>query len=75
VTPAYRQVVDLADFGRSRFPLSGGGGSSGIPGHPRYDDCIDEYRAGVSRPLLYSRAAVDAASSDTTVILPVGQCE
>ncbi|MBT5774185.1 MAG: penicillin acylase family protein [Dehalococcoidia bacterium] len=73
VTPAYRQVIDLADFDRSRFQLSTG--SSGIPGHPRYDDCIDEYRAGVSRPLLYTRAAVDAATTDTTVIVPVGQGE
>ena len=73
VTPAYRQVIDLADFDRSRFQLSTGG--SGIPGHPRYDDCIDEYRAGQSRPLLYSRAAVEAATTETTVIVPAGQAE
>ena len=73
VTPAYRQVIDLANFDRSRFQLSTG--SSGIPGHPRYDDCIDEYRAGQSRPLLYSRAAVEAVATDATVIVPVGQAE
>jgi penicillin G amidase len=73
VTPAYRQVIDLADFDRSRFQLSTGG--SGIPGHPRYDDCIDEYRAGESRPLLYSRTAVEAANTETTVIVPAGQAE
>jgi acyl-homoserine lactone acylase PvdQ len=73
VTPVYRQGIYLADFDRSRFRLSTG--SSGIPGHPRYDDCIDEYRAGVSRPLLYTRATVETASSDTSTIVPVGQAE
>ena len=73
VTPAYRQVIDLADFDRSRFQLSTG--ISGIPGHPRYDDCIEEYRGGRSRPLLYSRAAIEAAAEGTTVIVPAEQPE
>lgn len=55
--PAYRQVIDLADFDRSTFLLLGG--NSGIPGHERYDDMIDEYFAGEQRPLLYSAAAID----------------
>jgi len=58
-TPSYRQVIDLADFDRSRFQIPSG--NSGIPGHPRYDDCTREYLAGEMRPLLTSRAAVDAA--------------
>ena len=56
---AYRQVIDLADFDRSTYQLMTG--ASGIPGHPRYDDCIPEYLAGRSRPLLYSRPAIEAA--------------
>ena len=48
-TPAYRQVIDLADPDRSRFILPAG--NSGIPGHPRYDDCIDDYLAGRRYPL------------------------
>ena len=54
---AYRQVIDLADLDRSTFQIPAG--NSGIPGHPRYDDCIEEYLDGRSRPLLYSREAVE----------------
>lgn len=56
ILPGYRQVIDLADFDRSVFQLSTG--SSGIPGHPRYGDCVTEFRSGRYRPLLYSREAV-----------------
>jgi penicillin amidase len=58
VLPSYRQVIDLAAPDRSLFQLATG--NSGIPGHPRYDDCIAEFRAGLHRPLLYTRAAVAA---------------
>ncbi len=56
--PGYRQVIDLADFDRSVFQLSTG--NSGIPGHPRYGDCIEEFIAGRYRPLLYSTEAIEA---------------
>ena len=56
-SPAYRQVIDLADFDRSTFSLPAG--NSGVPGHARYDDCIADHLAGRQRPLLYSRAAVE----------------
>ena len=68
VAPAYRQVIDLADFDRSTFQLASG--ISGIPGHPRYDDCIDEYLAGRTRPLLYSREAIAAATESILTIEP-----
>jgi penicillin amidase len=67
-TPAYRHVIDLGDFDRSRFMLPTG--NSGIPGHARYDDCIDDYLAGRTRPLLMSRAAVDAALEDALRLEP-----
>jgi penicillin amidase len=70
VAPAYRQVIDLGDFDRSTFQLLSG--VSGIPGHPRHDDCTEEYLAGVSRPLLYSRAAVEAAAESKLAIEPAG---
>ncbi|MEZ4554796.1 MAG: penicillin acylase family protein [Dehalococcoidia bacterium] len=57
--PGYRQVIDLADFDRSVFQLSTG--NSGIPGHPRYDDCIEEFVAGRYRSLLYAPDAIEAA--------------
>jgi penicillin amidase len=67
-TPTYRQVIDLGDFDRSVFQLPAG--NSGIPGHPRYDDCIEEYLRGDVRPLLYSRQAVDAAVEHSLVLEP-----
>jgi len=35
-------------------------GNSGIPGHRRYGDCIEEFIAGRYRPLLYSPEAIEA---------------
>jgi penicillin amidase len=66
IAPGYRQVVDLADWDRSVFMVPTG--NSGIPGHPRYDDCIDEYVAGTYRPLLYSRQAVEDAAEAWLVL-------
>jgi penicillin amidase len=68
VAPSYRQVIDLGDFDRSTFQL--GSGVSGIPGHPRYDDCIDEYLEGRTRPMLFTRAAIEAAAEATLTIAP-----
>jgi penicillin amidase len=68
VTAAYRQVIDLADFDRSTFILLSG--NSGIPDHPRYDDCLNDYIAGRQRPLLYSRAAIEAAAECWLILEP-----
>ncbi|MDA0270063.1 MAG: penicillin acylase family protein, partial [Chloroflexi bacterium] len=68
VAPGFRQVLDLADWDASVFMLPTG--NSGIPGHPRYDDCIGEYLAGGYRPLVFSRAAVEAAAEATLTIEP-----
>ncbi|MBM4415164.1 MAG: penicillin acylase family protein [Chloroflexi bacterium] len=58
VMPCYRHVIDLGDPDRSLFQLPTG--NSGIPGHPRYDDAIEEFLGSRHRPLLYTRAAVEA---------------
>ena len=68
-SPAYRQVIDLADLDRSTFQLPTG--NSGIPGHPRYGDCIEEYLQGRYRPLLYSRAAVERHTEHRLELEPV----
>ena len=68
ILPGYRQVLDLADFDRSRFMLSTG--NSGIPGHPRYDDCIPDFLAGRLRPLLYSRQAIEAHVAHALLLEP-----
>ena len=68
IVPAYRQVIDLADFDRSTFILATG--NSGIPGHPRYTDCVADYLAGRQRPLLFSLAAIDAAAESRLSLVP-----
>lgn len=66
--PGYRQVIDLAMWDRSTFQLAAG--NVGIPGHPQYDDCIDEYLAGSYRPLLYTAEAVSAHAMHTLRLVP-----
>jgi penicillin amidase len=68
ILPGYRQIIDLADLDRSVFILSTG--NSGIPGHPHYGDCIDEFLRGQYRPLLYSRTAVESQVAHTLVLDP-----
>ena len=67
-SPGYRQVLDVGRWDRSTFQLPTG--QSGIPGHPRYDDSIEEFRAGRQRPLLYSREAVEAHAEHRLVLQP-----
>lgn len=69
IAPGYRQVVDLADWDRSVFMLPTG--NSGIPGHPRYDDCIEEYLEGSFRPLLFTLDAVVAAAEHHLMLDPL----
>ena len=70
IAPAYRQVIDLADFDRSTFILPTG--NSGIPGHPRYTDCIADYLAGRQRPLLFSATAIEQAAESRLSLVPRG---
>ena len=67
-SPAYRQVIDLDDLDRSTFQLPAG--NSGVPGHPRYDDCAQEFLQGRYRPLLYSRAAVERHGEHALALEP-----
>ena len=68
MVPVYRQIVDLGDPDRSQAQLPTG--ASGIPGHPRYDDCAREMLAGRYRPLLFSRPAVEAALESRLALVP-----
>ncbi|MGE3962274.1 MAG: penicillin acylase family protein [Dehalococcoidia bacterium] len=71
IAPGYRQVLDLGDWDASVFMQPTG--NSGIPGHPRYDDCIDEYVAGAYRPLLFNELAIRAAAEATLVLERSGE--
>jgi penicillin amidase len=61
-------VIDLAQLDRSTFALPGG--NSGIPGHRRYDDVLDDFLAGRQRPLLYTRPAVERHAEHHLVLTP-----
>lgn len=66
IAPGYRQVLDLGDWDASVFMQPTG--NSGIPGHPRYDDCIDEYIAGAYRRLLFNELAIRSAAETTLTL-------
>ncbi len=66
IAPGYRQVLDLSDWDASLFMQPTG--NSGIPGHPRYDDCIEEYVAGAYRPLLFNELAIRAVAESTLIL-------
>lgn len=68
IAPGYRQVLDLGDWDRGLFMIPTG--NSGIPGHPRYDDCIDEYVAGAYRPLLFNELAIRSAAESVLTLEP-----
>lgn len=67
-SPAYRQVLDLADWDASRFQLPAG--NSGIPGHPRYNDCTVEFLEGRYRPLRFSREVVELEAEHRLTLNP-----
>ena len=65
---SYREVFDLADWDHSRainVP-----GQSGQPLSKHYDDLLPLWATGQYFPLAYTRAAVDAATTDTLRLLP-----
>jgi penicillin G amidase len=65
---SYREIFDLADWDRSvgiNVP-----GQSGQPGSKHYDDLLPLWSNGRYFPLNYSKAAVDAATTDVLQLVP-----
>jgi penicillin amidase len=65
---SYREIFDLADWDRSvavNVP-----GQSGQPGSKHYDDLLPLWSQGQYFPLSYSKAAVNAVTSDVLHLLP-----
>jgi penicillin amidase len=65
---SYREIFDLADWDKSvgiNVP-----GQSGQPGSKHYDDLLPLWSKGQYFPLTYSRAAVDAATTDVLQLIP-----
>ena len=65
---SYREIFDLADWDNSvaiNVP-----GQSGQPGSVHYDDLLPLWSSGQYFPLKYSKAAVDAVTSDVLMLQP-----
>jgi len=67
-TVSYRQLFTVGDWDRGLFILPGG--QSGQPGSPHYADLVKPFRRGQYRPLLFSPAAVQAATAATIRLTP-----
>jgi penicillin amidase len=66
---SYREILDLADWDRSvgmNVP-----GQSGQPGSKHYDDLLPLWSSGKYFPLSFSKAAVDAATTDVLRLQPL----
>ena len=68
IASSYRQVVDLADFDRSRFVLTTG--QSGQPASPHYADQLARWSAVRYLPMRFSKAEVDRAVTARLLLEP-----
>ncbi|HEX4594201.1 MAG TPA: penicillin acylase family protein, partial [Bryobacteraceae bacterium] len=65
---SYREILDTSDWDRSVAVNTPG--QSGQPGSPHYSDLMPLWDAGRYFPLLYSRKAVEAETTDRLVLNP-----
>lgn len=68
IASSYRQIVDLADFDRSRFVLTTG--QSGQPGSRHCTDQLSRWSAVSYLPMRFSKAEVDRAVQARLVLEP-----
>jgi len=66
--PSYRMIIDLANLDNSRSIHTTG--QSGHPYSDHYSDMIDAWRNIEYKPMLFSRAAVEAAAQSTLILNP-----
>ncbi|MEE8569166.1 MAG: penicillin acylase family protein [Anaerolineales bacterium] len=66
--PSYRQIVDLADVGRSVSMHTTG--QSGHPFHAHYKDMIDHWRNFEYHPMLWNRQLVEAVAETHMTLTP-----
>jgi penicillin G amidase len=67
-TASWRQIIDLADFNRSRATLPSG--QSGHPGSRHYADMIAMWRRGAYHPMLWDREQVEAQARGRLELSP-----
>ena len=65
---SYRQILDLSDWDKS--VITNVPGEVGDPQSRHYDDLLEDWRTGRYHPLPYSRAAVEAATTERIRLQP-----
>ena len=65
---SYREIFDLADWDKS--VAINAPGQSGQPGSQHYDDLLPLWSSGKYFPLKFSKAAVDAVTTDLLILQP-----
>jgi len=65
---SYREIFDLADWDNS--VAINAPGQSGQPGSQHYDDLLPLWSSGKYFPLKFSKAAVDAVTTDLLILQP-----
>jgi penicillin amidase len=65
---SYREIFDLADWDKS--VAINAPGQSGQPGSQHYDDLLPLWSSGQYFPLKFSKAAVDAVTTDLLILQP-----
>ena len=69
IGPMYRQIVDLADLGRSRWtPPPPGQQEQRFSAH--YADLAEPWLAGRYRPMRWTRAEVEGEAESTLTLAP-----
>jgi penicillin amidase len=67
---SFRMVVDVGNWDASR--AINAPGQSGDPRSPHYSDLAPLWAAGAYVPMLYTKAAVDAATGLRITLVPAG---
>jgi penicillin G amidase len=66
--PSYRQIIDLADLGASRFMHTTGQSGQVLSGH--YADLIERWQRVAYMPMRYDKEAINAAAAARLVLEP-----
>ncbi len=66
---SFREIIDLSDWDRS--VMTNTPGESGIPGNKHYEDLAGPWSRGEYHPLPYSRKAVEEATEERIILVPV----
>jgi penicillin amidase len=65
---SWRMVLDVGDWDEAR--MTNAPGQSGVQESPHYGDLLDPWATLESRPLLYSREAVEKATTKVLKLIP-----